>query len=86
MSESPAFAARVLEWLQHLDGGHPEALAVESVEADGKTWRGTTDAGYDSQFTVSITWRDTGGLKGQEEYDGEELASLWRWVVSGWPA
>lgn len=84
--DPPAFTARVLEWLQFLDGGHPEAARIESVEADGTDWRGTTEAGFDSQFTVMITWRGHDGLKGWEDYGGEKLASLWRWVVSGWPA
>jgi hypothetical protein len=75
-TDSPAFLALVLPWLQQ-EGRHPEAVAIVNVYAAGSGWAGSTAHG----FHADITWRDAAGKQRDYSADGEEMGSLWDWVV-----
>ena len=79
-----AFKAHVLRWLreeQDLD-----AASVETVSGDGSDWQGSTEGGFYSTFTVEIHYRDSTGKLHMTDITGEDMGSLWRWVVDSWTA
>ena len=80
MDETDApFVKRVLEWVQQRD---PDAAEVEKVESFGSDWSGDTEGGFYSTFSVNINYRQTTGDRRFLTVEGEDMASLWKWVVN----
>ena len=81
--QSQEFRSVVLKWLKN----EPEAVSVTAVESDGTNWAGNTVDGFYGQFSVNIIWRDQRGAETglRDRYysaEGEDLKSLWDWVVN----
>lgn len=78
-----AFSEYVLRWLREVQ--HVSATSVEKVDGRGTDWCGSTEGGFYSQFDVDIRYTDEGGAVRTKSVEGEEMASLWSWVVGAWP-
>lgn len=84
MSEvSEAFKGVVAEWLR-AEGR--DVAAVRSVTTDGTDWAGDTEGGYHSESDVDITYITATGEEKRTTIQGEEMASLWNFVMKSWPA
>jgi hypothetical protein len=77
-----AFDARVLEWVKTKQ---PSARSVEKVDGYGTDWAGSTETGFYDRFSVDIQFADASGASQWLEVRGEDMQSLWEWVVQNWP-
>ena len=80
------FQLRVLEWLRRHHQGAPfEVVGVESVKAYGSDWDGDTEGGFRSSFSVLITYTTTDPAHPRmtRDLEGDDMESLWRFVVGG---
>lgn len=75
---SPRFYALVLAWLKERD---PLAVEVVAVVSDSSDWDGDTEGGFYSTFAVEVRYLDADGRKTYVHLQGEEMESLWLWVV-----
>lgn len=79
MAETPhRFNELVLAWLRQ---EVPEADAIEYVRGDGTDWEGDTEGGFYSRFSVEVKYRKTDGSTGYRTVSGDDMHSLWDWVV-----
>lgn len=83
---SAGFRAYVLSWLRE-EAGISTAASVENVFCYGTDWAGDTPSGFYSEFDMGIDYTDADGSLHRKNINatGEEIASLWRWVIGGWP-
>ncbi len=79
MSDDPKFLARALEWVQN--DRDPRATEVRAVVPYGTDWDGDTECGFYSHFDVEIHY-SRGDEKKSLGVEGEDMASLWEWMVS----
>ena len=80
---SDGFQAAVLAWLKKEQ--NIPAQSVEQISGDGTDWDGDTDGGFFSSFGVTIRYLDLNGSKQRHEVTGDDMESLWTWLVSRWP-
>ena len=81
-SESAAmerFYEHILPWVR--ENGVPDAAKVTSVESYGTDWDGDTEGGFYSKFEVTIRGQRENGQSFWNDYQGEDLMSLWKWTV-----
>ena len=78
-----AFEQIVLTWLKEKQ--NLPALAIMQVSGDGTDWDGDTEGGFFSSFGVTIRWQDLNGASRWLEVTGDDMQSLWTWVVGRWP-
>lgn len=80
------FITRVEEWVNNA-GPHVrrylrnDTVKVIDVIEEGTDWAGDSFEGFHSEFRVSIQ-TDSGYV----DVEGDDLASLWRYVMTGWGA
>jgi len=74
-----AVKALALEWLKSI--GVP-ATTVKSVSGYGTDWEGSTDEGFRSAFSVDITYATEAADFNFLEVEGEQMASLWQFVLN----
>jgi hypothetical protein len=81
MADTPAFYEAVRRWLTDITGR--DAQRVVAVNDWGSDYAdGDTENGFTGDFTVVIIWYDAGSHKHRTEITpGNEMASLWRWLV-----
>lgn len=75
------FNATVLGWVQ----AEKDAEAVEVIQVGGygTDWEGDTEGGFYSSFYASVKWRRADGTERTIDVDGEDMGSMWDWVVKG---
>lgn len=78
------FIDRVEEWINNAPSHvrrylRSDIVKVIDVVEYGTDWAGDTFGGFHSEFRVDIQ-TDSGSV----EIQGEDLASLWRYVMTGW--
>lgn len=80
-----AFQAVVLAWLQ---AQHPDAAAaaVDGIEPSGTDWAGDTEGGFHADFEVTIRYTRADGRAVRLPVRGEDMESLWTYVMRSWPA
>ena len=87
------FNDRVLGWLRQWR--YPGAVSVEKVLPYGTDWAGDTESGFYDEFNVTIEFTEqmtvhvgpeerTEFIPRTVEVNGENMASLWQWVVAGY--
>jgi hypothetical protein len=77
-----AFKASVLEWVKTK---RPSARSIEKVDGNGTDWAGSTESGFYDMFSVDIKFTEDSGASHWLDVRGEDMASLWSWVVQNWP-
>lgn len=81
-TEMPAgFAERVTAWVRER---RPDFAKLISVASKGSDWGGDTEGGFYPTFRVEIVYESQRGRTKHFDVEGEEMASLWQWVVDGW--
>ena len=83
MPDTGTFQAAVLAWLK--EDQNIVATDVVRVSGDGTDWNGGTEEGFFSSFGVTIQYIDGNSIKQWKEVTGDDMESLWTWVVSRWP-
>ena len=78
------FDAVVLDWLKR-EMNKPAVLVMQ-VSGDGTDWDGDTEGGFFSSFGVTVRWQDLNGASHWLEVTGDDMQSLWTWVVTSWRA
>jgi hypothetical protein len=84
MSEPQGYLDAVTAWLR----GNIERDDVTAASASpyGSDWNGDTEGGFYSSFELTIRWTDEQGREGWTDVDGDDMDSLWRFVVNAaWP-
>lgn len=71
----------VLGWIKH--DQDPDAVEVLKVGGYGTDWDGDTEGGFYSSFYASVCWRRGDGTEQTRDFQGEDMASLWDWVIKG---
>jgi len=74
------FLSHVLKWVQNNKA--PGAVKLDSVSGYGTDWDGDTEGGFYSRFSVDITYRTADDAKHSLDVEGEDMGSLWEWVVN----
>lgn len=75
------FNTIVLGWVQATKD--PEAVEVVQVGGYGTDWAGSTEGGFFSSFAAEIWWRRADGTEKCLDVEGEDMGSMWDWVVKG---
>jgi hypothetical protein len=82
-SAADGFKAAVLAWL--IDEGM-DAVSVEQVSGYGTDWEGDTESGFFSSFGVTVRYTNQAGDTRAKEVTGDDMESLWIWVMKAWPS
>lgn len=64
--------------------GEPTAEVIDA-RSHGTDWAGDSEAGFYERFQVEVTYRTTAGQLRHYTVAGEEMQSLWEFVVKRWP-
>lgn len=84
--DQPAgFGDHISEWIRHHDDHGPCFVELLDVSGYGTDWDGDTEGGFYSTFSVEIRYLDKAGKQQHWEVVGEDMDSLWKWVVGAWP-
>jgi len=82
VADNPDFLACVDEWIcsKGID-----VLNVKRVVPFGTDWGGDSENGFYSTFSVTVEYVTRDGSEGSWQAVGEDMESLWLFVVKGWP-
>jgi hypothetical protein len=77
------FVEHVTPWLREKLPASAEFIGIDEYGTD---WAGDTYGGFYPEFELTIRYRNSEGAIKTWDVKGEDLASLWQWVVGGWPS